>query len=131
MLQNQNILKIFTVLIVCFVSIQSSIGQNDFDLIELHKENLKDLYRKRGAPEEWVTTGKVNEDYLSWCIDHYKKKTALLVYSYDNDSLRINLFDQSERKLESSVAVSKEILVEHVNNSNLFFSKNGIVKKIR
>ncbi|BAO74630.1 CHAT domain-containing protein [Winogradskyella sp. PG-2] len=120
-------------IIICFVTLQSSLAQNDKDLIELHKENLKDLYKQRGAPEEWVTTGRVNEDYLSWCIDHYKKKTALLVYSYDNDSLRINLFDQSEKKLESSIAVSKETLIQQINNSNLFFSKTngGISPKMR
>ena len=115
-------------ILICLISAQVSSGQKDIDLIELHKENLKDLYRMRGAPEEWVTTGKVDDNYLSWCISHYEKNTALLVYSYNNDSLIINLFDQNQKKIELSTAVSKETLIEEINNSNLFFSKtnNGI-----
>ena len=107
------------------LSVTISFGQNDLDLIQLHKKNLKDLYRVRGAPEEWVTTGEVSEDYLSWSIAHYNKKTALLVYTYDKDSLKINLFDQSKKKLEFATAISKETLVMHINNSNLFFSKSN------
>ncbi|WP_111683421.1 CHAT domain-containing protein [Winogradskyella tangerina] len=103
----------------------TSYAQNDINLIELHKENLKDLYMKRGAPEEWVTSGEVSEDYLSWCIDHYEKKTALLVYSYENDSLKINLFDQSENRQYTSTLVDKESLIEHINNSNLYFSNSN------
>jgi len=111
--------------LVCIISIEVSFGQKNKDLIELHKENLKDLYSMRGAPEEWVTTGEVDDNYLSWCINHYEKNTALLVYSYNNDSLRINLFDQNEKKIELSTAVSKETLIEEINNSNLFFSKSN------
>ena len=111
----------YLILLICALSY----AQNDINLIELHKENLKDLYRQRGAPDEWVTSGEVSEDYLSWCIDHYEKKTALLVYSYENDSLKINLFDQSENRMSSSTKVDKKSLVEHINNSNLFFSNSN------
>lgn len=112
-------------LIVLVGITQNVLGQSATELIELHKTNLKDLYATRGAPPDWVETGHITEDYLSWCINHYKKKTAIIIYSYENDTLTVNLFNQRNLKLTHSEAVEKLRLLEDIDNVNLYFSQGS------
>ena len=107
----------------CFISSLSLFSQDVSELIQLHRQNLKELYQTRGAPPDWLETGHVDDHYLEWCLDHYSKPTAILLYTHQEDTLTINLFDKGRKKLQSKTHVKAEELVDHINNVNLYYSK--------
>ena len=112
--------------ILALIMLWTSIGysQTIKELMTLHEQNLKDLYATRGAPPSWVQTGHVDDNYLSWCISHYNKPTAILIYSFTNDTLGLRLFDQNGDKHQTKIAITKNELTTHVNNVNLLMESS-------
>ncbi|MDY2588335.1 CHAT domain-containing protein [Winogradskyella aquimaris] len=117
--------KVFCVIVnlTCFVSSLSLFSQDVSELIQLHRQNLKELYETRGAPPDWLETGHVDDQYLEWCLDHYSKPTAILLYTHQEDTLTINLFDKKATKLQTKIPIKAKELVDHINNVNLYYSK--------
>ena len=94
------------------------------DLVRSHKENILELYRYRGAPETWIDTGNVNEDYLNKnVLSMYYKNLGILTYTYIDSILYINLFSKGVQK-EHTVKIDKNELQDAVNDVNLLFSSN-------
>ena len=106
---------IAVILIFCIHNIK---GQTLDEIIDHHKTNLKDLYAQRGAPEKWLTTGEVDEKRLIKVLKQYEKNVAILIYSFNQDSLILSLITtkgltktkKSKMRFKNFFAVSFEYI---------------------
>ena len=112
----------FILVLIASMSMTFGNAQEDDDIIKLHYENLKNLYKKRGAPPDWAPSGIVDDNYLHWSIAHYKSSTAILIYTFENDTLKVDLFNQKKERKSVTSAISRNDLSEAVDRVNRLFS---------
>ncbi|OBX21982.1 MULTISPECIES: CHAT domain-containing protein [Bizionia] len=94
------------------------------DLIQYNKENLTDLYGKRGAPADWLFTGHVNEMYLIDALNSYEDEVGIIIYSHQNNELTISLINKKGILQSVKHTISKDTIIEQVNDVNQLFSSN-------
>lgn len=99
-------------------------AQNIEDLIQYNKENLTDLYGKRGAPADWLFTGHVNEMYLIDALNNYEDQVAIIMFTHQNNELTISLINKNEEFKSVKHTISKDTIIEQVNDVNQLFSSN-------
>jgi CHAT domain-containing protein len=117
--------KIFFILFYLLSSSYSIVlAQNLTEIINHHKNNLKDLYASRGAPQAWVTTGEVNEKSLIEVLNKYKQNVAIVIYSYTNDSLTLTLIDKKGLAKSTKTRISQASLKQSIEDISTLFSSN-------
>jgi hypothetical protein len=106
-----------------------SVSQDMRELFDLHYENLKKLKRERGMTIDTSTSwgaGIISNTEVTQVLNRYEyNKVGLLVYTFTNDTLRIDLFKPSGNIITVKQHWVKEDLINEINNANLFVSNNG------
>ncbi|WP_405563795.1 CHAT domain-containing protein [Polaribacter sp. Asnod6-C07] len=113
-------------LIFSFSSIVCS--QNDMsEIIQLHKDNMRDLSVSRGIIPEWDVPSDFNENHLSFALKTFynKKKIGILIYTHEKDTLIINLIDKNGVKNYLKTPIIKAEL------ENLVSSTNSYIKQLK
>ncbi|MBT8260715.1 MAG: CHAT domain-containing protein [Flavobacteriaceae bacterium] len=95
-------------------------------LIRQHEEDIRDLYNVRSAPQEWIKTDQIDEKILFNVVDRYyrnfNKNVAVIVYTYINDSLQLNLFGKQHKFEELKTQIEKNKLQELIHDVNYLYS---------
>lgn len=125
-------MKNFILLIIGFISfIHFSSAQETEELftdefkniIKKHEENIRALYNYRGAPQDWIKTGNIDSKLLQSVLNKYTKQIGILVYTYDNDSLQLNLLSNFYNK-KHKVKIDSTVLQNYVDDANRLFSSS-------
>ena len=92
------------------------------ELIQSNRENLANLYSSRGAAPEWVYSGNVYEGDLQQVLNDYEANVGLLLYTHEEDTLKIFLIDKNGRTLKNEKFIEKDKLINEVKSANYWFS---------
>lgn len=115
-----------TIAIILFLFVCKTKGQTLNEIIINHQINLGRLYQTRGAPQEWLTTGEVNIESITFLLNSYVKNVAILMYNHQNDTLTVNLFSKKGFTATLKKKIQKEEIIKKVTNvSTLFTSKSS------
>ena len=122
----KGLLILFSVLFIAQLS-----GQELSELIELHKKNIMNLYRNyRAMPQlpDWMETGNVTEETLVQTLERYKsnyrKETGLLIYTHQDNALKITLLLNTGKRKTKKVLIKKDSLVRLVAEANQLYAAN-------
>lgn len=99
-------------------------AQSLSEIIENHKTNLKDLYAQRGAPEDWLVTGAVNETNLKKVLNQYQDNVAIIIYSYKDDKLTLSLIDKTGLANSKNTKITQTKLKQDIEEVTVLFSSN-------
>lgn len=126
----KRILILFCFLIYSQITIHA---QDLTAIIKNHETNLRDLYNKRGAPEEWLTTGQVDETSLINVLKQYKQNVAILIYSYNQDTLNLSLITTKGLTKTKKHNISPLTLKQDIEDINTLFSSqfSASIPKLR
>ena len=121
---------ITVILIFCIHNIK---GQTLDEIIDHHETNLKDLYAQRGAPEKWLTTGEVDEKRLIKVLKQYEKNVAILIYSFNQDSLILSLITTKGLTKTKKSSCNPTELKQDIEDVNTLFSSqfSASIPKLR
>jgi CHAT domain-containing protein len=95
-------------------------------LIRQHEEDIRALYQVRGASQNWISTDQVDEKILFNVVDRYdrnfNKNVAVIVYTYIDDSLQLNLFGKQHKFEELKTQIEINKLQELIHDVNYLYS---------
>ena len=106
-------------------------------LIALHKYNLNNLRAKRGMTQ-WVSGDITSEDIVQ-VLKEYPNKVGILLYTYKENTLIVNLIDKEKNILTEEINIPKEELLDKVNKVNQYFAtdflahspiKRGVIRRV-
>lgn len=112
---------LFIVNIICCGVLHS---QSIEDIIKLHENNMKELYTKRGMPDNWLRDGNVDVAALTDAIQKYQNNVAILIYTHKGDTLSVNLINKSGNAKSLKVFINKYSIIKQVDDVNALFSSN-------
>lgn len=116
-----NLKSLIVPFIICCISF-SAYSQTIDELIDLHKNNLRELVNNRGL--NWQDTGDVDSWDLIDSLGEYDDNVGLLIYSLENDTLIVTLINKYSELLTYKYNISKDSLVVLVSKANQWFSQS-------
>jgi hypothetical protein len=119
MILNNKPLLIIFLLFMTFNQVKS---QTIDELIQSNRENLASLRNSRGTPPEWVYNGNVDKGDLQQVLSSYKANVGLLLYTHEEDTLKIFLIDKHGKTLKNEEFIEEDILINEINRANNWFS---------
>jgi CHAT domain-containing protein len=112
-------------LISFFVVLLRSDGQDLSEIIELHKENMAELYKVRGAPPRWMVNGEVTEKDVNYALRSYYKATGLLFYIHHHDTLQIFFFKGTGRVKKVAIPIQMDELESTIDQASRAYAYNS------
>ena len=94
------------------------------ELIKEHEKNIRDLYTYRGAPQSWIDTDNIDDKLLFSVLKKYSKSVGILVYTYNKDTLHLNLFSNYNNYSEFKVKIDSVVLQNYIEDTNRLFSSD-------
>lgn len=119
-------LKIIIFFFISLISFDQTRGQTINELIELHYANLQELYQQRSASPYWTINGKVGKEELINKLANYNSEVGILIYSYVNGILSINILGKKGLIASEKIKISKDSLINQIDKANKYFSISTI-----
>lgn len=109
--------------VVALLSCSKVQAQDAETLIELHRSKLQHLYGSRGMyGQEWPYTGEVSMEEVQSVLAQYPKKTEVLWYLHERDTLVVTLI--GARKLQTAkFCITADSLSHAVRLLNHLYSR--------
>jgi CHAT domain-containing protein len=101
-------------------------SQSIGEIIQLHRENLINLYSMRGAAPDWVLTADVSEDDIIRVLKEYTGNVGLLFYNFHQDTLQSFLFDKQGKIIRTNYPIEENVLIREIENANKCFSEKFV-----
>ena len=117
--------KITLTFFFVFILAYSGTSQTIDELIQSNRENLMDLYGKRGAPPEWVYNGSVDERDIMRVLNDYNANVGLLIYTHHKDTLSTILLDKQGEVLKKHQIIEEDALINEIERANKWFSSKS------
>lgn len=93
------------------------------ELIELHRNNTKELIAKRSiSPEDSWRRGTIRKINLTQTLRKFSSEVGILLYTYDEGYLIIDLIKKSGDTDREKLSISREGLIHKINQTNQYFS---------
>ena len=101
-------------------------SQNDMsEIIQMHKDNMRDLSSSRGIIPEWDIPSDFNENHLSFALKYFytHKKIGILIYTHEKDTLIVNLIDKNGVKKHVKTPIIKAEFEKLVSSTNSYIKQ--------